>query len=739
MFLKKFYSKMLSVFLAGLFLLTGVMPTKAAPLTSPMSAGVTFIVNSTLDQPDDLTMPGTCHTAANTCTLRAAIMQANRTSGAGATIILPAGTYTLTIPAAGADGEENGDLNLTTPISGTPTITISGAGADNTFIDANQLDRVFKVYAGRTATISDVTIMNGYASALQYGGGIYNEGKLTVTSSTISDNYATTGGGIYTNSVNMLTVTNSKILGNTTDNTGSGGGIYVTSIGAITVTNSQFSANTAGYGGGIHSAGYLAITNSTISGNLANYLGGGIYNNINGLATVSNSTILGNSANDGGGILNAFSMTVKNSTISYNSASLSGGGIVNTSVLNVNNSTISENFANDGGGVHNIGANSIITNSTLAGNQASRHGGGIWSYGDGMVGESKVDVYNTSIVFNAADTDANAIIGEGGGIYNATNFDSIFNLTNSLIAGNSTGSVPVYDDCFGTLYAQGNNLIGAASVSPNGDSCTIDTSYGSYALLNDLSLLGPLQNNGGSTETVALLPGNNAIDNGTSTFFGCIGHDLATLTTDQRGVARPQGSWCDIGAFEIESFSTTFKSSAANDGWILESSENSNIGGSMNSSAANLILGDDDADKQYRAILHFDTSALPDNAVVTSVTLKIKQQGNVVGNNPFSFASLHVDMRNPAFGSSILELVDYDFAAKKVKSAVFNPNPVNGWYSARFNNGGKLYINRTGTTQLRLYFSVDDNNNNIADFIRFFSGNASAGDRPKLLIQYQLP
>lgn len=81
MFFKNFYSKMLSVFLAGLFLLTGVMPTKAAPVTSPMSAGVTFIVNSTLDQPDDLTMPGTCHTAANTCTLRAAIMQANRTSG----------------------------------------------------------------------------------------------------------------------------------------------------------------------------------------------------------------------------------------------------------------------------------------------------------------------------------------------------------------------------------------------------------------------------------------------------------------------------------------------------------------------------------------------------------------------------------------------------------------------------------------------------------------------------------
>jgi hypothetical protein len=152
----------------------------------------------------------------------------------------------------------------------------------------------------------------------------------------------------------------------------------------------------------------------------------------------------------------------------------------------------------------------------------------------------------------------------------------------------------------------------------------------------------------------------------------------------------------------------------------------------MNSAATTITLGDDAADRQYRAIMHFDTSSLPDTAVVTNMTLKIKQQGNVVGVSPFSFASLYVDMRNPAFGGSALELADFNFAAKKVKSAVFNPIPVSGWFSARFNNGGRLYVNRTGVTQLRLYF-------NVADFIRFFSGNAAAGDRPKLLIQYQLP
>ena len=80
-----------------------------ALLVVPRALAVTFTVNSTDDQPDDLTIPGTCHTAANTCTLRAAVMQANRTSEAVATIIVPAGVYTM-IPWAGADGEGNGDL-----------------------------------------------------------------------------------------------------------------------------------------------------------------------------------------------------------------------------------------------------------------------------------------------------------------------------------------------------------------------------------------------------------------------------------------------------------------------------------------------------------------------------------------------------------------------------------------------------------------------------------------------------
>ena len=215
--------------------------------------------------------------------------------------------------------------------------------------------------------------------------------------------------------------------------------------------------------------------------------------------------------------------------------------------------------------------------------------------------------------------------------------------------------------------------------------------------------------------------------------------------TDQRDVARPQdgdnngAAICDVGAVESNEKTITLKSLGANDGWIRESAENSNAGGLLNSFASTILLGDDGSDRQYRAILHFNTSILPDTAVIVSTTLSVKQQ-QIVGSNPFSILGpLYADMRKPAFGLPALELADFNSTAIRVKSAVFNPNPVSGWYSARFNSAGNLYVNRTGTTQLRLYFSLGDNDNLKADFVRVASGDAAAGDRPKLTIRYYVP
>jgi hypothetical protein len=185
----------------------------------------------------------------------------------------------------------------------------------------------------------------------------------------------------------------------------------------------------------------------------------------------------------------------------------------------------------------------------------------------------------------------------------------------------------------------------------------------------------------------------------------------------------------------------TFTSAGAYDGWVLESTETSNKGGSLNATATTFQLGDDASDRQYHTILSFDTKSLPDNAVIQSVMLKIKQMGAPRGLNPFnSFGGLLVDIRTGAFGgASALAITDFQAAASAAEVAAFNTTPVGGWYSATFGTLlGRSKINKAGVTQLRLYFTKDDNDNSKADFIRFASGNAASG-KPQLIIAYTVP
>jgi hypothetical protein len=161
----------------------------------------------------------------------------------------------------------------------------------------------------------------------------------------------------------------------------------------------------------------------------------------------------------------------------------------------------------------------------------------------------------------------------------------------------------------------------------------------------------------------------------------------------------------------------------------------------MDSAAASFILGDDAANKQYRAILHFDTSDLPDTAVITKVTLKIMKEAQV-GTSPFStHGSLRVDIRKLFFGSAAgLELVDFQAASSALDVAAFSPTPTGNWYSATLNtSAGRAQVNRTGATQFRLRFLWDDNNDSGADYLTFSSGSAAAANRPQLIIQYYLP
>jgi hypothetical protein len=183
----------------------------------------------------------------------------------------------------------------------------------------------------------------------------------------------------------------------------------------------------------------------------------------------------------------------------------------------------------------------------------------------------------------------------------------------------------------------------------------------------------------------------------------------------------------------------TFVSSAAQDGWILESSETSNKGGTLNAKATTFNLGDDAANRQYRGMLHFNVS-LPAGAVITSVTLKIKKSG-VVGTNPFNtHGPLLVDIGKPSFGTSAaLALGDFQAAAGSSAAASFGKTPAGAWYSAVLNSAAMAFINPAGTIQFRLRFTKDDNNDHGADYMMFFSGNAPAASRPQLVIQYTVP
>ncbi len=180
-------------------------------------------------------------------------------------------------------------------------------------------------------------------------------------------------------------------------------------------------------------------------------------------------------------------------------------------------------------------------------------------------------------------------------------------------------------------------------------------------------------------------------------------------------------------------------SQAANDGWVLESTETSGKGGTMNATAASFQLGDDAGDRQYRSILSFNTSGLPDNATITSAVIRIEQKA-ATGASPFSvLGSLFVDVRAPSFGAATLQLTDFNSAALKTRVGTFNPTPVGAWYSAALNADGLSNISKTTLTQFRLYFSKDDNDNRAANFIKFASGNAAAADQPLLIISYTLP
>jgi hypothetical protein len=179
------------------------------------------------------------------------------------------------------------------------------------------------------------------------------------------------------------------------------------------------------------------------------------------------------------------------------------------------------------------------------------------------------------------------------------------------------------------------------------------------------------------------------------------------------------------------------------DGYVDESSETSNVGGTnvaTSTSGTALRVGDTGARRQRKSIVSFDTSALPDMAVITAATLKLKRGGGI--GTPTTLSNLVADVKNAAagFGTS-LNLENADFEASATANAVVTlnyPATTNAWSTGNLNSSGLSAINKTGHTQFRVRFTADDDNDTADDYLGFYSGeNASTTNKPVLVVVYQ--
>jgi hypothetical protein len=164
----------------------------------------------------------------------------------------------------------------------------------------------------------------------------------------------------------------------------------------------------------------------------------------------------------------------------------------------------------------------------------------------------------------------------------------------------------------------------------------------------------------------------------------------------------------------------TLHSIGAEVGNILESGENTNVGGTVGSSGStDIYAGDGSANKQDRSILSFDGSSVPDGATIQSATLRLCRS-SVTSASPFCWGGQwRIDIQNGALnGNAALAAADFQAAASATSVAqMSNAAPDNAWSTGSLNASGRAQINKTGKTQLRLYFSTDDNNDGSADFM----------------------
>jgi hypothetical protein len=453
----------------------------------------------------------------DTAGLAAAITAANASVEDDVIVLAAGSTYDLTFPNNGVNG---------LPIVSSK-ITIQGNSATIRRMAAAEF-RLFDVDSTGDLTLDRVTVMGG---------------KLTFTA--VPPPFFRDGGaGIRVTGRGKLTLTNTIVTQNTC--TGAvcfGGGIQVRDAESpeVRLVDSVVSENSADTGGGIclnHNDQILHLTRAVIRNNRANE-GGGIGTNGHDTITITDSLIDGNSVALsptsigalGGGMLDigGATWTISGTTITGNSATGT-------------NQFPSTNIYGGGFG-ENGGATIMLVNSTITGNSLNNNAGGLVA-GAGLFSEGggKWTLNNVTIAGNAV----NGAGGSGGGM-EATR--GVFTVRNSIVHGNTAaknpdcsalGAHPVNMVFDSLVLTAGHNIVGSLQgctgfVAATGDQIGADP------------LLGPLAANGGPTFTRAVMAGSPALDAGDP---GAPGSGTGCEPVDQRGVARPQGPRCDIGAVE---------------------------------------------------------------------------------------------------------------------------------------------------------------------------------------------
>ncbi len=345
----------------------------------------------------------------------------------------------------------------------------------------------------RTVTLSSQLVLTDTTGATTLTGPGVN--LLTVSGNNLSRAFLINSG--VSGAITGMTIAN----GNSTY------GGAVQNSGTVTVSSSRFTNNKSDYGGAIFSVGVLSVSNSSFDNNAANFgtgWGGAIINGTTaGAANLTACTFTNNYASSLGGAVIGYSFNITDSTFANNNAGHNGGALRTDGTVVITGSTFSGNTAaNDGGAIMSHGS-TTITNTTLANNTANGGGGIQFFQGTGTM-------RNVTIAYNTATT-----FSGGAHIGTASSVTAV----NTIVAGNAAPTDP----------NAGGNPFNASSLN------------NLFNLSAAAAGLGTLANNGGPTQTIALLLGSPAINSGTS---------VGVPTTDQRGLTRVGST--DIGAYESQ-------------------------------------------------------------------------------------------------------------------------------------------------------------------------------------------